>query len=106
MSGNEIAEPVLAALAFTRRKARPIVGCVMSSPSETSPLSDVEPDYSLNPHWWLGSLACAITHHLRGNMSDADLRRSLNEFLRSPVASEEMKALLREIRSFGKNRGR
>ena len=59
------------------------------------------PDYSLDPHYWLGSLAAEITHHLRGNTSDADLRRALNEFLRSPVASEEMKVLLREIRSFG-----
>jgi len=67
---------------------------------------DVEPDYSLDPHWWLGSLAAAITHYLRGNMSDADLRRSLNEFLRSPIASEEMKVLLREIPSYGKNRRR
>ena len=67
---------------------------------------DVEPDYSLDPHWWLGSLAAEITHHVRGNTSDADLRRALDEFLRSPIASEEMKVLLREIRSFGKNRGR
>jgi len=62
---------------------------------------DVEPDYSLDPHWWLGSLAAEITHHVRGNTSDRELRGALNEFLRSPVASEEMKALLREIRSFG-----
>ena len=77
----------------------------MSSRDLATP-QDVEPDYSLDPHWWLGILAAAITHHLRGHTSDADLRRSLNEFLRSPIASEEMKVLLREIPSLRKNRRR
>ncbi len=67
---------------------------------------DVEPDYSLDPHWWLGSLAAEITHHVQGHTSDAELRQGLNKFLRSPVADEELKALLREIPSYGKNRSR
>lgn len=61
---------------------------------------EMEPG-TLYEGYWLGSLAAEITHHVQGHTSDAELRKGLNEFLRSPVADEEMKVLLREIRSFG-----
>ncbi len=67
---------------------------------------EMDPDWTLYEGFWLGSLAAEITHHIQGHTSDAELRRGLNEFLRSPVADEELKALLKEIPSYGKNRRR
>jgi hypothetical protein len=64
--------------------------------------SPFEDTYAHNCAYWLGRLSMAAALTTRaikngyGNVAEKDMRRTLDEFLRSPVPSEELKTDIRE----------
>ncbi len=59
-------------------------------------------DQALNPHWWVGSFAAAVSHDLiwrRTGLDDGgrQLEKTLNEMLSSGVFCDEARDLLPKV---------
>jgi hypothetical protein len=52
-------------------------------------------EHADNPHFWLGWLAASIHGHLAKQQPGDRLRADLAEFLGSPVATPELREILR-----------
>lgn len=52
--------------------------------------------------YWCGALASSIAHFLTRRIEEEELRGYYSDFLRSPVADAELKALLPKVPAKGK----
>lgn len=60
-------------------------------------------EYDHDPHYWVGRFSASIVMYLEEGDRGL-LKEALDEFLRSPAPTEELKAELRSIRADAKRR--
>jgi hypothetical protein len=54
----------------------------------------ISPAHASSDAFWTGYLSAAIAFYLRGSFSERDLRETLRAFLRSPLVTPELRAVL------------